>query len=71
MLSSIGGALRTVNVQEFVFVYLFWGCLAGLAISLILHRVGAVTALEQRGSLFREAGRDHDGLRRGAEDQKS
>ena len=71
MISSIGGALLTVNVQEFVFVYLFWGCLGGLVISLFLHRVGAVTALVQRGGLSGKGRVDDDGLRRGLGDQKS
>ena len=72
MISSIGGALLTDNVQAFVFLYLFWGCLGGVVISLFLHRVGAVTALEQRGGLSgktRVVG--DDGLRRGLGGQKS
>lgn len=73
MISSIGGALLTVNVQVFVFLYLFWGCLGGLVISLFLHRVGAVTALEQRGGLWGKArvDEDDDGLRRELGDEKS
>ena len=71
MLSSIGGALLKVDIQEFVFIYLFWGCLGGLVISLILHRVGAVTALGQRDGLSATARMDGDGLRRGLGDQKN
>ena len=49
ILSTIGGAFSAVDAQDFVFTYLFWGCLGGLGISMVLHRVMAVTAREQKG----------------------
>ena len=70
MKSSIGGALLTDDVQAFVFLYLFWGCLGGLVISLFLHRVGAVTALEQLAGLPGKTRVDDDELIRGLGDQK-
>lgn len=46
MISAIGGAIFAVDVQDFIFTYLFWGCLGGVGISLLFHRCIAVTAQE-------------------------
>jgi len=36
-LSAVGGASATVDVTEFAFVYLFWGCVGGLMSSMVFH----------------------------------
>ena len=51
MISAIVGTLSTADVQDFVFVYLFWGCLGGLGVSIIVHRFIAVTIRKPRNGL--------------------
>ena len=48
MVSAIIGAFLTVDILDFVFIYLYLGCLVGLAISMAVHRLIAMTTRESK-----------------------
>lgn len=70
-ISAIAGAILAVDVQNFIFVYLFWGCLGGAALSVVFHRLIGVTAREQVTLSHGGVNVSGDGLALGSGDKEA